>query len=98
MPTISICIAWTSAYPSGVYDLSKTPQEWLDALDSAVSAGLIPNVSISTVSSGQSPVYGNHQDPTSPDICSSTYQCQVAGDVWDAPDGFIGIGYDNLSA
>jgi chitin deacetylase len=88
----SIFIAWTSAYPSGIYNLSETPQEWLDALASAVSAGLIPNISVSTVPPGQVPVYGNHQDPNSQEICSASYQCQMTGDVWNAPDGQIGIG------
>jgi hypothetical protein len=84
-------VDWTHAYPPGVYDLAKTPKEWLDALDAADSAGLIPKIPVATVPPGKSPTYG-HEDPTSDEICSSTYQCRGTDDVWDAPDGHIGIG------
>jgi peptidoglycan/xylan/chitin deacetylase (PgdA/CDA1 family) len=34
-------------------------------------------------------------DPNSPEICSSTYQCRIPGDVWDAPAGFLGLSFDD---
>lgn len=68
------------------------PQEWIQALSSAQSAGLIPNISLS-----KEGVYPKGQDAGSQEICSSTDQCRGDGDVWDAPDGMIGISFDDVS-
>ena len=71
------------------------PQAWTDALNAAVQAGKIPDLDPSSQSSpGANPTYdgGNPNDPS---ICSATYQCRIAGQIWDAPDGVLGLGFDD---
>jgi chitin deacetylase len=86
---------WLSAYPQGLPDTSKLPQEWVNALNTAVAAGKIPNLAPSKNNPAGIPTYGNLK-PTSPQVCSGTYQCQIAGDIWAAPDGFLGCGVCHL--
>lgn len=74
---------------------APTPQAWLDSLRGAEEMGLIPNISITTALPNQNPQYPEGQDPTKPPICSSTYACRDPTDHWDAPDGFVGIGFDD---
>jgi hypothetical protein len=95
-PTVGSA-AWIKAYPPGKADTSKLPQEWVDALNAAVAAGKIPNLAPSTNNAAGLPTYGNLK-PTSPQVCSSTYQCKIAGDTWSAPDGFLGCGVSILFA
>ena len=71
------------------------PQAWKDALNAAVQAGKIPGIPPTTVPAGQNPVYANNLDPMSPQVCSSTYKCRISTDVWDAPDGVVGISFDD---
>ena len=71
------------------------PPAWVNALNSAVAAGKIPNVPMSNVTPGNSPVYPNGSDPTSPDICSGTYQCPIPGDIWNASDGVFASSFDD---
>jgi chitin deacetylase len=87
---------WASAYPTGPPDISKLPADWVNALNAAVAAGTIPNISQSQQSApGTNPFYPNNQDPTSPQICSGTYKCRIATDIWDAPEGYFGTGFDD---
>ena len=88
-------VAWSAAYPEGTPDSSKMPQAWKDALNAAVQAGKIPGIPPTTVPAGQNPVYANNLDPMSPQVCSSTYKCRISTDVWDAPDGVVGISFDD---
>lgn len=86
---------WAAQYPpSGQMPLNGIPQPWLDALHDAEQAGLIPNITISTASNG-SPVYLPSDNPDGPVICSSTWGCRMPDDIWDAPDGFVAIGFDD---
>lgn len=72
------------------------PRAWTDALDAAIAAGKIPNIPIATNSSTTGePTYGKGTEPAQADICSSTAQCRIEGDIWDAPAGVIGIGFDD---
>jgi hypothetical protein len=71
------------------------PQEWVNALNSAVAAGKIPNISLSTVTPGNVPVYPNGTDPTSPGICSGSYKCMIQGDIWNAPNGTFASAFDD---
>ena len=73
------------------------PQAWKDALTAAVQAGKIPNIPPSSDSNKKngSPVYPPGYNPYSPQVCSGTYKCRIAGDVWDAPPGVIGISFDD---
>lgn len=70
--------------------MTKMPQEWITALANAVAAGLIPNITLS-----KEGVYPKGIDPMSTDVCSSTDQCRGDGDIWDAPDGMLGVSFDD---
>ncbi|KAF9026752.1 glycoside hydrolase/deacetylase [Hymenopellis radicata] len=85
---------WSAAYPTTTPDPAQMPQAWKDALDAAVKAGKIPDIPPST-STGGSPTYPNGLDPMSAAVCSATYKCRNPDDVWDAPDGHVGIGFDD---
>jgi chitin deacetylase len=71
------------------------PQAWKDALSAAVQAGKIPNIPPSSDPNNGNPVYPPGYNPYSPQVCSGTYKCRIAGDVWDAPEGVIGISFDD---
>lgn len=70
------------------------PQEWTDALNAAVAAGKIPSYAPST-STGGNPTYADGLDPTGSEVCSGTYKCRIDGQIWDAPDGTVGISFDD---
>lgn len=71
------------------------PQAWKDALNDAIQAGTIPDLNPSTQTApGTNPLYGK-SDPNSPSICSATYQCRIDGQIWDAPNGTLGLGFDD---
>ncbi|KAJ6495464.1 carbohydrate esterase family 4 protein [Mycena sanguinolenta] len=98
-------------WPSNGIDTSKLPAAWVSALNAAVASKTIPDVPIPTLGSDGNPAYPSGstisfslrfipelptgQDPTSSDICSGTYQCRVPGDIWDGPDGTVGISFDD---
>jgi len=85
---------WTAAYPPAKANSSAMPQAWIDALNAAVAAGSIPNIPIPTVVNS-SPVYPSSANPNSPTICSAYAKCRMPDDIWDAPNGAIGIGFDD---
>ncbi|KAJ7114836.1 carbohydrate esterase family 4 protein [Mycena epipterygia] len=90
--------AWQNAYPPGppgTPDVNAMPAEWTAALNAAVARGAIPDIPIASGTPGQNPVYPSGSDPNSPEICSATYQCRIPGDIWDAPDGHVGISFDD---
>jgi peptidoglycan/xylan/chitin deacetylase (PgdA/CDA1 family) len=70
------------------------PQAWKDALSAAVAAGKIPNIPVPS-SINSNVVYPTGVNGLSPEICSAYYKCRAAGDMWDAPTGKIGIGFDD---
>jgi len=82
---------WYNAYPPGLPDTSKLPMEWVNALNAAVTAGKIPNIPPSHNAPNQDPTYPNGLDPNSAKVCSGTYQCRIPGDIWDAPEGYLGL-------
>jgi chitin deacetylase len=87
--------AWTVAYPAGTPDANAMPQSWKDALNNAVQAGKIPNIPPSVLNpQTYLPTYANI-NPTSPDVCSGAYGCRIPGQIWDAPPGVIGLGFDD---
>ncbi|KAH9977700.1 hypothetical protein BGW80DRAFT_1283797 [Lactifluus volemus] len=86
---------WAAAYPAGTPDAGTMPQAWKDALNSAVQAGKIPSVPISSAPNNGTPAYPPGFDPTSDQVCSATYKCKIEGDIWDAPDGVIGVSFDD---
>lgn len=85
---------WSSKYPQSSPDVSALPQEWTDALNAAVAAGKIPSYAPST-STGGNPTYADGLDPTGSEVCSGTYKCRIDGQIWDAPDGTVGISFDD---
>lgn len=87
---------WSAAYPSSTPDSSQYPQQWIDALNAAVSAGKIPDIPVASESNGQTPTYPSGTDPSSAEVCSGSLKCRnMDTDIWDAPDGHIGIGFDD---
>ncbi|KAA1466515.1 glycoside hydrolase/deacetylase [Dentipellis sp. KUC8613] len=86
---------WAAAYPSNSADVNSLPQAWKDALDAAVKAGQIPNIPVGKQSSpGADPSYGS-LDPNGAEVCSTTVQCRPPGVIWDAPDGVLGLSFDD---
>jgi chitin deacetylase len=85
--------AWTALYPTGPPE-STIPPAWTEALNKAVADGKIPNIAVPLIPDGNTPNYGG-ADPNSTEICSSYYQCRAPGDIWDAPDGMLGISFDD---
>ncbi len=72
------------------------PQAWINALNNAVQAGKIPNIAPSKQNAPNTgPVYDPSVNPSSPQICSATYGCRNSGDIYDAPQGVIGIAFDD---
>ncbi|KAJ7502621.1 carbohydrate esterase family 4 protein [Mycena galericulata] len=89
---------WTNAYPAGpptLIDGNAIPAEWAAALAAAVASGTIPDVPVSSALPNQSPTYPGGVDPSGSDICSGTYGCRIPGDIWDAPDGYVGLSFDD---
>src|SRR6266702_1851719 len=87
--------AWAAAYPVSTPDSNAMPQSWKDALNNAVQAGKIPNYPPSKQNSPTgNPTYGS-LNPNGPQVCSATSGCRIAGQVWDAPQGVIGISFDD---
>ncbi|KAI5120667.1 hypothetical protein M0805_006956 [Coniferiporia weirii] len=90
--------AWSAQYPQSTPAASSIPQSWIDALNTAVSAGKIPDIPVPTLGNNPSPVYpgdvnANRNNAT---VCAATdRECRIPGDIWDAPEGVIGIGFDD---
>ncbi|KAK2466210.1 hypothetical protein APHAL10511_001852 [Amanita phalloides] len=86
---------WSSGFPGRNYDPSDVPQAWKDALKVAENAGKIPDIPASNNTPGTNPVYPVGFNPTSPQVCSATYKCRHAGDIWDAPNGVFATAFDD---
>lgn len=82
-------LEWAAQYPNGLPE-TNIPQRWLDALHTAVADGRIPNIPVAGANGGYPGVNGA-QDP----ICSSSLGCRGKEDIWDAPDGMIGLSVDD---
>lgn len=82
-------------FPPGVPDTTSLPQTWVNALNAAVNAGKIPDIPVSTRVNELDPVYPVGYDPMSPAVCSSTWKCTAPGDLWNAPEGVIGLSFDD---
>ncbi|KAJ6630349.1 hypothetical protein B0H10DRAFT_983683 [Mycena sp. CBHHK59/15] len=86
---------WSSPYPSAAPDVNALPAAWVNALKAAVSRGAIPDTPVSTNLPNETPTYPAGHDPNGPEVCSASYQCRIPGDIWDAPDGHLGISFDD---
>ncbi|KAF8205390.1 hypothetical protein K438DRAFT_1460134, partial [Mycena galopus ATCC 62051] len=82
-------------WPTNGVDTQSMPTAWTDALNAAVASKSIPDVPIPTMGSDGNPAYPSGSDPTSSSICSGTYGCRVDGDIWDGPDGTLGLSFDD---
>jgi hypothetical protein len=71
------------------------PQAWVTALNAAVAAGKIPSIPPTTLDKDGVPVYAKGYDPTDPTICSGSEQCRIPSDIWEAPSGTVGCGFDD---
>jgi len=95
-----IFTAWVTSFPQPPpvghpLDPGILPQTWKDFLDAAVQSGTIPNIPQATAVNG-SPTYPAGTNPNSPNICSAfAKQCRMDGDIWDAPSGYVALGFDD---
>ncbi|KAF7314992.1 Carbohydrate esterase family 4 protein [Mycena indigotica] len=92
--------AWKAGYPTEWATPTTVPQAWTDALNSAVSNKVIPDVPVAKVDTSGAdgsgvPTYPAGNDPNSPSVCSASYQCRIPGDVWDAPNGYVALSFDD---
>lgn len=88
--------AWAAAYPVGTPDSNAMPQAWKDALNNAVQAGKIPNIAPAKQNAPNTPpVYDPSVNPNDPSVCSAPHGCHNPGDIYDAPQGVIGISFDD---
>lgn len=55
----------------------------------------IPRIGRKSTGSSGNPVYPNNLDPTGSEVCSATYECRGAGDIWDAPSGTVALAFDD---
>ncbi|KAG6897443.1 hypothetical protein C0992_001443 [Termitomyces sp. T32_za158] len=86
---------WSAAYPASSPDVNQLPQSWVAALNNAVAAGKIPDVPQSKNTPGTNPVYPAGSNPNGPQVCSATYKCRIPGDIWDAPDNYFAVSFDD---
>ncbi|KAL4075861.1 carbohydrate esterase family 4 protein [Scleroderma citrinum] len=85
---------WAQGFPADPALMQNMPQAWLDALHAAIAAGKIPDIPVTTMG-GPSPTYPDGYDPMSPNVCSSSYQCRIPGDIWDGPPGTLSLSFDD---
>ncbi|CAE6473958.1 unnamed protein product [Rhizoctonia solani] len=91
---------WAKQYPTASkLTANDLKPEWKTLLDNAVSSGQIPaNCPVSKQSGGGAPTYSNStgkMDPGKQPICSSSSQCRGDDQVYDMPDGLVGISFDD---
>lgn len=89
--------AWSAQYPQGSVDTTKIPAVWITALNAAVAAGVVPNIPQTNVVN-DNPVYPQGVNGRDPTVCSGNGgggSCRTEGSIWDAPDGVIGISFDD---
>jgi len=84
---------WQSRFPRLPFRDPPIPDAWMAAYNDAVAANLIPSLPIPVV--GVFPIYPNGTDPSAATVCSASYNCRGQYDVWDAPDGVVGISFDD---
>lgn len=87
-----------SKYPAALVTPpdSSLPQEWMTALNTAVSAGKIPDIPVSTETASGNVVYPSNKVGNSQETCSWTIsKCNGPDDITDAPDGEWTIAFDD---
>ena len=90
--------AANSKYPAALKTppTSSLPQDWVQALNDAISAGKIPDVPVSSVTPSGNVVYPNKVGSHNATTCSWTIdKCNGPNDITDAPDGEWTIAFDD---
>ncbi|KAF9515211.1 carbohydrate esterase family 4 protein [Hydnum rufescens UP504] len=80
---------------SGPFPPPNIPQSWIAALNASMAAGKIPNIPVTTMAGNGLPAYPNKLNPSDPSVCSTTYGCYAPGDLWNAPNGTVGLSFDD---
>ncbi|GAA99833.1 carbohydrate esterase family 4 protein [Mixia osmundae IAM 14324] len=85
----------TSSYPTPDVSGPTPLQAWIDVYNTVKASGLIPaDIEPTTLENG-APVYADGSGSTTA-VCSWTQNgCLAADDIVDAPDGMIGIAFDD---
>ncbi|KAJ7063728.1 carbohydrate esterase family 4 protein, partial [Mycena amicta] len=91
---------WTAGFPAGWSTPKNVPDAWTAALKAAVDRKAIPNIPPAGVDPNAPdgdgiPTYAKGYDPNGADVCSATYKCRIPGDIWDAPDGYLALSFDD---
>ena len=91
---------WRNAYPApGATPGSNTlPKAWTDRLAEVKKSSAWPTYGPTNPNNGY-PLYtspnGTTLQGTDPTVCSFTYECVGEGDIYHAPDGVIGLNFDD---
>lgn len=91
---------WKALFPAPFETLTKDAAKpaWIDALNQVKAQGLIPtNVPVGkfNATSGYPEYNGGQLDPKGDVVCSASYFCRGPDDVWDAPEGHVGLSFDD---
>lgn len=88
-------VAWQKQYPEEYEtpDPTAMPEAWQDALTALENSGLIPDITLTTGSG----TYPHGTSGASKTVCNSAAMCRADGDIWDAPDGMLGVSFDDVS-
>ena len=91
--------AWINTYPNppaGPVDPGAMPKFWSDFIKTAINENKIPNIPKATLDDHGNPKYPSNIDPNSAAVCLAfVTDCKIPGDIWDAPDGKVAIGFDD---
>ncbi|KAG9087934.1 hypothetical protein FS749_002546 [Ceratobasidium sp. UAMH 11750] len=81
---------------SGRKNTPQTPKEGTDALDTAVSAGLITSNFPVASASGSYPNSSSTMNPANQPICSGAAECKNGDQTYDLPDGLVALSFDDV--
>ncbi|KAG8711073.1 hypothetical protein FRC08_016353 [Ceratobasidium sp. 394] len=85
---------WTKKYPAGKLSTAQTPKEWTDALNAAVSAGLITSNFPVASASGSYTNSSGTMNPANEPICSSAAECKNGDQTYNLPNGLVALSSD----
>lgn len=91
---------WRNAYPApgATPGSDRIPQAWKDRLAEVKKSSAWPTYGPSNPNNGY-PQYtganGTSLAGNDPSVCSFTYECVGEGDIYNAPDGVIGLNFDD---